>query len=116
MLCNKCRCSKVQKKSEPIEVETQTNANEPHIGQYKPENMSNIPPFLLNAVIDDEAGEVNIMALVHGIEVLEKQVNATTCPKVMRGTRKNGYKVPLRSANTTEKLDTRCPHRYARHT
>ena len=81
MLCNKCRCSKVQKKSEPIEVETQTNANEPHIGQYKPENMSNIPPFLLNAVIDDEAGEVNIMALVHGIEVLEKQVNATTCPK-----------------------------------
>ena len=43
--------------------------------------MSNIPPYLINAVIDDEEREVDIMALVHGIEVLEKQINAITCPE-----------------------------------
>ena len=69
------------KKSEPKQIETQTNANKPNIPHDEPENMSTIPPFLLNAVIDDEAGKVDIMALVHGIEVLEKQVNAITCPK-----------------------------------
>ena len=42
--------------------------------------MASIPPFLVNTVIHDEEGEVDIMALVHGIEVLEKQINAITCP------------------------------------
>ena len=31
----------------------------------------NIPPFLLNSIVDDNTGEVNIKALIHGIEVLE---------------------------------------------
>ena len=53
----------------------------PHVGQYEQDNVSNIPLYLINAVIDDEEGEVDIMALVHGIEVLEKQVNAITCPE-----------------------------------
>ena len=41
----------------------------------------NIPPFLLNAIIDDDTGEVDIKALINGIEVLETKVNAITCPK-----------------------------------
>ena len=41
----------------------------------------NIPPFLLNAIIDDNTGEVDIKALIHGIEVLENKVNALTSPK-----------------------------------
>ena len=69
-------------KSEKVQKETRTSTNDPHIGQYEPENMASIPPFLLNAVIDDEAGEVDIMALVHGIVVLEKQMNVITCPKI----------------------------------
>ena len=43
--------------------------------------MTAAPPFLLNAIIDDEAGEVDIEVLVHGIEVLEAQVNFITCPE-----------------------------------
>ena len=85
-------------------METQTNANEPHIGQYKPENMSNIPPFLLNAVIDDEAGKVDIMALVHGIEVLEKQVNAITCPKTEKTI---GVQTPYTRSRYQENLEPR---------
>ena len=41
----------------------------------------NIPPFLLNSIIDDNTGEVDIKALIHGIEVLENKVNAIKCPK-----------------------------------
>ena len=40
-----------------------------------------IPPFLLNAIIDENTGEVDIKALIHGIEVLENKVNAITCPQ-----------------------------------
>ena len=46
----------------------------------EPQTNENIPPFLLNAIIDDDAGEVDIKALVHGIEVLENKINAITCP------------------------------------
>ena len=48
---------------------------------YEPLTNENIPPFLLNAIIDDNTGEVDIKALIHGIEVLETKVNAITCPK-----------------------------------
>ena len=34
------------------------------------------PPFLLNAIIDDNKGEVGIKALILGIEVLENKINA----------------------------------------
>ena len=47
----------------------------------EPLTNENIPPFLLNAIIDDNTGEVNIKALIHGIEVLENKVNSITCPK-----------------------------------
>ena len=47
----------------------------------EPLTNENIPPFLLNAIIDDNTGEVDIKALIHGIEVLETKVNASTCPK-----------------------------------
>ena len=40
-----------------------------------------MPPFLINAIIDDEDGEIDLEALIHGVEILEKQVNAVTCPK-----------------------------------
>ena len=40
----------------------------------------NIPPFLLNAIVDDNTGEVDIKALIHDIELLENKVNAITCP------------------------------------
>ena len=46
----------------------------------EPLTNENIPPFLLNAIIDDNTGEVNIKALIHGIEVLENEINAITCP------------------------------------
>ena len=36
----------------------------------EPLTNENIPPFLLNAIIDDNTGEVGIKALIHGIEVL----------------------------------------------
>ena len=39
----------------------------------------NIPPFLLNSIIDDNTGEVDVKALVHGIEVSENKINAITC-------------------------------------
>ena len=39
----------------------------------------NIPPFLINAIIDEDTGEVDIKALVHGIEVLENKINDITC-------------------------------------
>ena len=39
------------------------------------------PPFLLNAIIDDNTGEVDIKALIHVIEVLENKVNAIICPR-----------------------------------
>ena len=46
----------------------------------EPLTNGNIPPFLLNAIIDDNTGEVCIKALIHGIEVLESKVNVITCP------------------------------------
>ena len=46
----------------------------------EPLTNENIPPFLLNAIIDDNTGEVDIKALIHGIEVLETKVNVITCP------------------------------------
>ena len=46
----------------------------------EPQTNENIPPSLLNAIIDDDIGEVDIKALVHGIEVLENIINAITCP------------------------------------
>ena len=36
----------------------------------EPLTNENIPPFLLNAIIYDNTGEVDIKALIHGIEVL----------------------------------------------
>ena len=47
----------------------------------EPLTNENIPPFLLNAIIDDNTGEVEIKALIHGIELLENKVNAITCPR-----------------------------------
>ena len=47
----------------------------------EPPKNENIPPFLLNEIIDDSTGEVDIKALIHGIEVLGNKVNAITCPK-----------------------------------
>ena len=41
-------------------IETRTQLDEPQTNE-------NIPPFLLNAIIDDDIVEVNIKALVHGI-------------------------------------------------
>ena len=46
----------------------------------EPLTNKNIPPFLLNAIIDDNTGEVDIKALIHGIEMLENKVNSITCP------------------------------------
>ena len=40
-----------------------------------------MPPFLINAIIDDEDGKIYLQALIHGVEKLENQVNAVTCPK-----------------------------------
>ena len=42
---------------------------------------TDIPPFLINAIIDDEDGEIDLQVLIHGVEILENQVNAVTCPK-----------------------------------
>ena len=47
----------------------------------EPMTNKNIPPFLLNAITDDNTGEVDIKAFIHGIEVSENKVNAITCPK-----------------------------------
>ena len=47
----------------------------------EPLKNENIPPFLINEIVDDNTGEVGIKALIHGIEVLETKVNAITCPK-----------------------------------
>ena len=47
----------------------------------EPLTKENIPPFLLNEIIDDNTGEVDIKALIHGIKVLETKVNSITCPK-----------------------------------
>ena len=46
----------------------------------EPQTNENIPLFLLNAIIDDDTGEVDIKALVNGIEVLENKINAIMCP------------------------------------
>ena len=46
----------------------------------EPMKNEKISPFLLNDIIDDNTGEVDIKALIHGIEVLENKVNAITCP------------------------------------
>ena len=46
----------------------------------EPQTNETIPPFLINAIIDDNKGEVDITSLVHGIEVLENKINAITCP------------------------------------
>ena len=45
---------------------------------HKP--MRTFPPFLINAIIDDDTGEVDVKALVHGLEVLENKINTITCP------------------------------------
>ena len=47
----------------------------------EPPTNENIHPFLLNAIIDDDTGEVDIKALIHGIKVLETKVNEITCPE-----------------------------------
>ena len=47
----------------------------------EPLTNENIPLLLLNAIIYDNTGEVDIKALIHGIEVLENKVNAITCSK-----------------------------------
>ena len=47
----------------------------------EPLTNENIPPFLLNAIIDDSTGEVDTKVLIHGIEVLENKVNTITYPK-----------------------------------
>ena len=48
--------------------------------------MSTIPSFLLNAIIDDEADEVDIMVLVHGIKVLKnKQIREHVLRQVKIG-------------------------------
>ena len=47
----------------------------------EPLKTENIPPFLLNAIIYDNTGEVDIKSLIHGIELLETKVNAIICPK-----------------------------------
>ena len=39
---------------------------------------TDMPPFLINAIIDDE---IDLQALIHGVETLENQVNSVTCPK-----------------------------------
>ena len=46
----------------------------------EPKTNENPPPFLLNAIIDDDARYMDIKALVHGIEVLENKINSITCP------------------------------------
>ena len=40
-----------------------------------------MPPFLINVIIDDKEEEIDLEALTHRTEVLEKQINAVTCPK-----------------------------------
>ena len=77
-------------KSEKVQKETRTSTNDPHIGQYEPENMASIPLFLLNAVIDDEAGEVDIMTLVHGIVVLKRNL----CNNLPRNRETIGIQAP----------------------
>ena len=47
----------------------------------EPLTNEDIPPFLLNAIIDDNTGEVDIKALIHGIKVLKTKVNEITCPE-----------------------------------
>ena len=47
----------------------------------EPLTNENTPPLLLNTIIDDNTGEVDIKALIHGIEVFENKVNAITSPK-----------------------------------
>ena len=49
-------------------IEKRTQIDEPLTNEK-------IPPFLLNAIIDDKTGEVDIKELIHGIEVLENKVN-----------------------------------------
>ena len=61
----------------PIQKETSNAGVQPP----EPDSMSTNPPFLSNAIIYDKTGEVDIGALVHGIEVLEQQLNAITCPE-----------------------------------
>ena len=46
----------------------------------EPQTNEKIPPLPLNAIFDDDAGEVEIKASVHGIEVLENKINSITCP------------------------------------
>ena len=46
----------------------------------EPLTNKNTPPFLLNVIIYDNTGEVDIKALIHGIELLENKVNAITSP------------------------------------
>ena len=42
---------------------------------------TDMPPFLINAIIDDEDSKIDLHALIHGVETLENQVNSVTCPK-----------------------------------
>ena len=42
---------------------------------------ADMPPFLINAIIDDEDGKIDLEELIHGVKTLVKQVNAVTCLK-----------------------------------
>ena len=53
----------------------------PHTQLAEPPTLNASPPFQLNAIINYESSEVDIGALVHGIESLEAQVNAITFPE-----------------------------------
>ena len=89
-------------KSEIIQMETKTSTTEPHIGQYESENMASMPPFLLNAVIDNDAGEGDITALVHGIEVLKKNLRNN----LLRIRKMIGIQAPDQGSSNQEKFGT----------
>ena len=59
----------IEKKQQIIEERAQLD---------EPLTNENIHPFLLNKIIDNNTGEVDIKELIHGIEVLENKVNAIT--------------------------------------
>ena len=42
---------------------------------------NDMPPFLINAIIDYEDGKIDLQVLIHRVETVENQVNAVTCPK-----------------------------------
>ena len=71
----------IAKKIEPEQMTSQIHSNEPNIPHGEPENMSTIPPFLLNALVDNEAGEVDMMVSMHDIEMLEKTSEFNNMPQ-----------------------------------